>query len=242
MDPRFEYDACGVAFVVDILGRARRDIVATALGALCDLDHRGASGAEVDTGDGAGILIEVPDRFLWEVAGFPLLPTGAYGVGLAFVPGDPTDAEKATARVEAIVDEEGLRVLGWRDVPVDDSMIGPTARYVIGALPPPVRRRPGRRERHRSRPAPVRRPQTMRARDLQRPGGLLPVAVSRTMVYKETLATAQLSEFFPDLADERVESALALVHSRFSTNTFPSWPLAHPYRFVACNAARSSGC
>src|SRR5436190_6834495 len=130
-DPRFEHDACGVSFVVDVKGRVSRDIVDTALGALCNLDHRGASGAEVNTGDGAGILVQVPDAFLRAVAGFDLPPAGHYGVGLAFLPLDATDAEKAMARIEQIVEEEGLRILGWRRVPVDDSMIGPTARSVI---------------------------------------------------------------------------------------------------------------
>src|SRR5262245_25250598 len=99
-DPRFEHDACGVSFVVDVKGRPSHDIVATALGALCNLDHRGASGAEVNTGDGAGMLLQVPDRFLRAVAGFDLPPAGSYGVGMAFLPADPTDAEKAMARVE----------------------------------------------------------------------------------------------------------------------------------------------
>ena len=130
-DPRFEHDACGVSFVVDVKGRATHETVDTALGALCNLDHRGASGAEANTGDGAGILLQVPDRFLRGVAGFDLPPAGSYGVGMAFLPLDPTDAEKAMARVEAIVAEEGLRVLGWRTVPIDDSMIGPTAQSVI---------------------------------------------------------------------------------------------------------------
>src|SRR5262249_25542437 len=120
-DPRFEHDACGVSFVVDVKGRVSRNIIDTALGALCNLDHRGASGAEVNTGDGAGMLVQVPDAFLRAVAGFNLPPAGHYGVGLAFLPLDPTDAEKAMARVEAIVDEEGLRVLGWRRVPVAHS-------------------------------------------------------------------------------------------------------------------------
>jgi glutamate synthase (NADPH/NADH) large chain len=234
-DPRFEHDACGVSFVVDIGGRASRDIVATALGALCNLDHRGASGAEVNTGDGAGILVQVPDRFLRGVAGFSLPPAGSYGVGLAFVPRDATDAEKATAKVEAIVAEEGLRVLGWRDVPVDDSMIGPTAAGVM----------PSFRHLFVDDPAGAsgieldRRLFVVRKRAEHEIGNgrsvYFPSLSSRTLVYKGMLTTRQLAEFFPDLADERVESALALVHSRFSTNTFPSWPLAHPYRFIAHN-------
>src|SRR5205823_3047334 len=118
-DPRFEHDACGVSFVVDIKGRPDHDIVATALGALCNLEHRGAQGAETTTGDGAGILVQVPDRFLRAVAGVELPTKGAYGVGLAFLPVDAHKSERAVARVHALAEEEGLRVLGWRDVPTN---------------------------------------------------------------------------------------------------------------------------
>ena len=114
-DPRFEHDACGVSFICHIKGVASRSIVTDALDALCNLDHRGASGAEVNTGDGAGILLQVPDRFLREVVDFALPPAGAYGVGLAFLPLDPEAADKTAARIDAIVEEEGLRVVGWRD-------------------------------------------------------------------------------------------------------------------------------
>jgi glutamate synthase (NADPH) large chain len=238
-DPRFEHDACGVSFVVDVKGRVSRDIVDTALGALCNLDHRGASGAEVNTGDGAGMLVQVPDTFLRAVAGFDLPPAGHYGVGLAFLPLDPTDAEKAIARVESIVEEEGLRVLGWRRVPVDDSMIGPTARSVI----------PSFSQLFVDDPAGAtgialdRKLFVVRKRcEHEIVNGSAATSVvyfpslsSRTLVYKGMLTTPQLPDFFPDLRDERFQSALALVHSRFSTNTFPSWPLAHPYRYIAHN-------
>src|SRR6476660_3982879 len=117
-DPRFEHDACGVSFICHIKGRASRSIVTDALDALCNLDHRGASGAEVNTGDGAGILLQVPDRFFRAVVDFALPPGGAYGVGLVFVPSDPNDAEKAMGQIDRIVTEEGLRVVGWRAVPV----------------------------------------------------------------------------------------------------------------------------
>jgi glutamate synthase (NADPH/NADH) large chain len=130
-DPRFEHDACGVSFICHIKGRASRSIVADALDALCNLDHRGASGAEVNTGDGAGILLQVPDRFLRAVVDFPLPPAGAYGVGLAFLPLDAEAAEKTMGRINVIVEDEGLRVVGWREVPVDSSMIGPTALSVV---------------------------------------------------------------------------------------------------------------
>jgi glutamate synthase (NADPH/NADH) large chain len=253
-DPRYEHDACGVSFVVDIKGRASRDIVATALGALCNLDHRGASGAEVNTGDGAGILLQVPDAFLRDVVDFPLPPAGAYGVGIAFLPVDPTDAEKAVAKVEQIVSEEGLAVLGWRDVPVDDSMIGPTARSVMPRFRQLFVADPGRADSPGESGATSgidldRKLFVVRKRcehevldaqfgaaDTEAQGAIyFPSFSSRTLVYKGMLTTPQLAEFFPDLADERVASALALVHSRFSTNTFPSWPLAHPYRVIAHN-------
>src|SRR5579884_3455636 len=125
-DARFEHDACGVAFVVDMHGRPAHAIVEQGLSALCDLEHRGASGSEVNTGDGAGILMQVPDRFLRAVAGFELPPAGAYAVGLAFLPA--ADPGGAATAVERIVAEEGFRLLGWRDVPVDDSMVGATAQ------------------------------------------------------------------------------------------------------------------
>src|SRR5437868_7835011 len=123
-DPAFEHDACGVSFVVDMKGRRSHGIVEKGIAALCHLEHRGASGAEANTGDGAGILLQVPDRFLRAVVDFALPPAGAYGVGLAFLPLDPEAAEKTMRRINAIVEDEGLQVLGWRDVPVDPSMIG----------------------------------------------------------------------------------------------------------------------
>ncbi|MFO1537574.1 MAG: glutamate synthase large subunit [Actinomycetota bacterium] len=232
-DPRFEHDACGVSFVADIRGRRSRDIVATALGALCRLDHRGASGAEVNTGDGAGILIQVPDRFLRAVTPFPLPAEGAYGLGLAFLPAAADDADRARGEVERIAAEEGLRIVGWRQVPVDDSMIGPTARGVM----------PGFWHCIVDDPAGAtgialdRMLFVMRKRcehELTQPV-YFPSLSSRTLVYKGMLTTPQLGEFFVDLQDDRVESAIGLVHSRFSTNTFPSWPLAHPYRYIAHN-------
>src|SRR5436190_10116043 len=243
-DPRFEHDACGVSFVVDVKGRAGNDIVATALGALCNLDHRGASGAEANTGDGAGMLLQVPDGFLRAVVGFDLPPAGSYGVGMAFLPLDATDAEKARARIEAIVAEEGLRVLGWRAVPIDDSMIGPTARSVIPSFHHVFIDDPdGATGVELDRKLFVARKRceheiTNGVAHGEAGGGpavYFPSLSCRTLVYKGMLTTPQLPEFFVDLQDERVETALALVHSRFSTNTFPSWPLAHPYRYLAHN-------
>jgi glutamate synthase (NADPH/NADH) large chain len=234
-DPRFEHDGCGVSFVVDVTGAKSRDIVDTALGALCNLDHRGASGAEANTGDGAGILIQVPDAFLRAVTPFELPPAGSYGVGLAFLPSDATDAEKSRGAVEDLAAEEGLRVIGWRTVPVDDSMIGPTARGVMPSFWHCfVSDDTGSTDIDLDRKLFVLRKRTEHEiADGQ--SVYFPSLSARTLVYKGMLTTPQLGEFFPELRDERIESALALVHSRFSTNTFPSWPLAHPYRYLAHN-------
>ncbi|MDE3095882.1 MAG: glutamate synthase large subunit [Chloroflexota bacterium] len=233
--PRFEHDACGVGFVVDVTGAKSRDIVDTALGALCNLDHRGASGAEVNTGDGAGILIQVPDAFLRGVTAFSLPPAGAYGVGLAFLPLEETEAAEARCVVEHFAKQEGLRVIGWRSVPVDDSMIGPTARAVMPSFWHCFVADPGG-----AAGIDLDRKLFVLRKRIEHGacGGraiYFPSLSSRTLVYKGMLTAPQLREFFSDLRDPRIESALALVHSRFSTNTFPSWPLAHPYRFIAHN-------
>ena len=130
-DPRFEHDACGVSFVVNIKGVASHHIVSTGINALCNMEHRGATGAEADSGDGAGILVQVPDTFLRAVAGHTLPEKGHYAVGLAFLPADPQQAEQAKASIAAIVASEGLDVIGWRVVPVDPSCLGTTARNVM---------------------------------------------------------------------------------------------------------------
>ena len=130
-DPRFEHDACGVSFVVNINGVASHDIVAMGIGALCNMEHRGATGAEADSGDGAGVLIQVPDRFLRGIVPFELPVVGSYAVGLGFLPADATDAEKAQSAIDGIVTDEGLTVLGWRDVPTSPDCLGKTARAVM---------------------------------------------------------------------------------------------------------------
>jgi glutamate synthase (NADPH) large chain len=234
-DPRFEHDACGVSFVVDIKGRASHDIVATALGALCNLDHRGAQGAEANTGDGAGILVQVPDALLRARVAFDLPPAGSYGVGLCFLPIEKAHQEKAIAHVEAIIREEGLTVLGWRDVPVDPRSLGATALRVMPAFKHLFICDPkGAQGVELDRKLFVARKRC--EHELRGDQAVyFPSLSARTLVYKGMLTTPQLAEFFPELHDERLSSALALVHSRFSTNTFPSWPLAHPYRMIAHN-------
>ena len=231
-DPRFEHDACGVSFIVDVKGRATRRIVELGLGALCNLEHRGATGAEADTGDGAGILIQMPDRFLRSVLPFDIPAAGAYAVGLAFLPTDDEDRLKVCSAFDALAREEGLRVVGWRDVPIDASSVGATARRVMPAFKHVVVvDDKGTAGMDLERKVFVLRKRAERSIS----GIYFPSLSCRTLVYKGMLNTAQLGAFFADLRDERVESALALVHSRFSTNTFPSWPLAHPYRYLAHN-------
>ncbi len=234
-DPANEKDACGVAFVATLTGEASHDIVAKALTALRNLDHRGAAGAEPNSGDGAGILMQVPDAFLRsEMAdrGVDLPPQGAYAVGTAFLPGDSDHVEATVARFEKIAGEEGLAVLGWREVPVDPAILGSTARGVM-----PVFRQvfvAGATQRITGM-ALERLAFCLRKRVERESDVYFPSLSSRTLAYKGMLTTDQLDHFFPDLLDERVASALAIVHSRFSTNTFPSWPLSHPFRYIAHN-------
>jgi len=234
-DPRFEHDACGVSFVADIEGRASHDIVARGLGALCNMEHRGATGAEADTGDGAGVLIQVPDRFLRDVAGFELPARGAYAVGMAFLPGNDHDATAAQASIESVFADEGLTVLGWRSVPVDPTNLGKGARAVMPTFRQIFVSDPdGATDIALDRKVFVARKRVEHDLPAEQKTYFSSLS-SRTLIYKGMFTTPQLGAFYPDLADERVESALALVHSRFSTNTFPSWPLAHPYRFIAHN-------
>ncbi|WUI28768.1 glutamate synthase large subunit [Mycobacterium sp. NBC_00419] len=240
-NPAYEHDACGVAMVVDMHGRRSRDIVDKAITALLNLEHRGAAGAEPHSGDGAGILLQVPDSFLRAVVDFELPAEGSYATGIAFLPQSARDAVTACEAVEKIVEAEGLQVLGWRDVPTDDSSLGalsrdamPTFRQVfIG----------GASGMDLERKAYVIRKRAEHELGSKGPGQdgpgretvYFPSLSGQTFVYKGMLTTPQLKAFYLDLQDERMESALGVVHSRFSTNTFPSWPLAHPFRRIAHN-------
>jgi glutamate synthase (NADPH/NADH) large chain len=231
-DPRFEHDACGVAFVATLTGEATHDIVVKALTALRNLDHRGAAGAEVNSGDGAGILLQVPHAFLAEVVDFDLPAPGAYAVGAAFLEGDTDRVAKVRQRVEELAHEEGLVVLGWRDVPVDPELLGATARSVMPRFSQLFVAPAGARL---SGMALERLAFCLRKRAEREAEVYFGSLSTRTLLYKGMLTTDQLAHFFPDLTDERVASAVAVVHSRFSTNTFPSWPLAHPFRYIAHN-------
>jgi glutamate synthase (NADPH/NADH) large chain len=235
-DPRHETDSCGVAFVVDVHGRASHATVARALAALHNLDHRGAAGAEPSSGDGAGITVQVPDAFLRAVVDFALPPAGRFAVGIAFLPREDAAARAAVGFVEHAATDEGLTVLGWRDLPVRPDGLGATARGVMPAfaqvfLGCPEGTGPMDLERRAYATRKVAERQARSAGvDLY-----FPSLSARTLVYKGMFTTDQLAGFFPDLTDERFASAIGLVHSRFSTNTFPSWPLAHPFRYIAHN-------
>ncbi|MBT0565201.1 glutamate synthase large subunit [Williamsia sp. CHRR-6] len=249
--PDNESDACGVAMVCDVHGRSSHDIVADGLLALENLDHRGAAGAETTSGDGAGILIQLPDAMLRAEVEFDLpAPTVAgantYAAGICFLPVDPGLRAGAVARVEAIAADEGVRILGWRAVPVDvdGADIGATARACMPVMMQlfvtvdPVDAGPRAAGLDLDRLVYPLRKRAERVDDEVRRAGTgvyFPSLSSRTIVYKGMLTTAQLGRYYPDLRDPRCRSAIAIVHSRFSTNTFPSWPLAHPFRFIAHN-------
>ena len=243
-DPTHEHDACGVGFVVDIKGRRSHQIVTHALTILRNLMHRGACGCEENTGDGAGILIQLPHAFLQRECaklGVTLPAAGHYGTGVVFLPREAVEAKRCQEMFAAIVREEGQTLLCWRDVPVDDSSLGPTARSAEPAFRQIfIGRAPGiTDEQTFERKLYVIRKRIEHAiwnSDLTQRGLFyVPSLSARTLIYKGMLTPTQVEPMFPDLADPAVESALALVHSRFSTNTFPSWPLAHPYRYIAHN-------
>jgi len=233
-DPGYEHDACGVAFVADLAGRRDHAIVRNALTALRNLEHRGARGGEPDTGDGAGILLQLPDGLFRQVVDFELPEAGRYAVGTAFLPSDgPGDGSAAEVMrgIEAIAVQEGMRVLGWRDLPVNPEGVGPTARSVM----PRFRQLFVAGQDGQTGLALERLVYCVRKRAEHDLDVYFPSLSGRTIVYKGMLTEEQLVSFYPDLSDARVTSSLALVHSRFSTNTFPSWPLAHPYRFISHN-------
>ncbi len=236
-DPANEKDACGLAMVATLRGTAGHDIVDAALGALRNLEHRGAVGSDAGTGDGAGILCQVPDAFLREVVSFDLPAAGQYAVGTAYLPLDDAQRTAVKATVEQLATEEGLRVLGWRTVPVRPEVLGTLARAAMPAFEQlfVVSTHTGEDGAPRAGIALDRQAYRLRRR-AERDTELYFVSLSsRTIVYKGMVTTLQLEPFYPDLSDDRFASKLAIVHSRYSTNTFPSWPLAQPFRSLAHN-------
>ncbi|WP_422386303.1 glutamate synthase large subunit [Cryobacterium luteum] len=236
-DPSAERDACGLAMVATLRGTAGHDIITQALDALRNLEHRGAVGSDAGTGDGAGIITQIPDAFLRAVTDFALPPVGQYAVGNVFLPTDPTARTGIKRAISLIADEESLTILGWREVPVHPEDLGSQARANMPAIQQLFVQ--STRTTEAGEPASdigLDR-QTFRLRKrAERELEIYFVSLScRTLVYKGMVTTLQLEPFYPDLSDERFVSTLALVHSRYSTNTFPSWPLAQPFRMIAHN-------
>lgn len=231
-DPTSEHDACGFAFVATLRGTPGRDIVDAGLTALLNLDHRGAVGAEENSGDGAGILTQIPDAFLRDVVDAELPPAGFYAIGMAFLPADDAERAVAVAAIESVAAEEKLDVLAWREVVVTADLVGPTARASMPVFRQLVVADPSR---ELSGMDLDRRAYRLRKRAEREHGVYFASLSARTLAYKGMLTTGQLEPFFADLSDPRYASEIALVHSRFSTNTFPSWPLAQPFRLIAHN-------
>ena len=246
-DPSYEHDGCGIGFVAHVKGERSPQIVADALQLLENLAHRSAVGADEETGDGAGILVQIPHAFLWRACrsiGISLPEAGAYGAGMIFLPPNASDRAEAESRIEGVVAERGCRLLGWRDVPIDERHCGPSARATRPAIrqlfiaPLGVDLNVDDASAFERALYVVRRQIERVTRDAERAGQTTTYVASlssRTMVYKGMLRPTQLRHFYRDLTEPDFASALALVHSRFSTNTFPSWPLAHPYRYVCHN-------
>ena len=231
-DSSFEHDACGVALVATLNKKPTHEIVASGLEALRNLEHRGASGSEPDSGDGAGILIQIPDEFFKSVVDFQLPENSFYAAGIVFLPQDDKEYKAAKETISEVAKKENITILGWREVPTNLAELGKTAQSVMPRFE-----------------MIFVQPQDKKLKDIEIDRAIYPFRKiienksniyfaslsARTIVYKGMLTTGQLEPFYPDLSDKKVVSKIALVHSRFSTNTFPSWPLAHPYRLIAHN-------
>jgi len=240
-DPAREHDACGVGFVADISGRKSRGIIADGLEVLNNMSHRGAVGADPTAGDGAGILLQLPHRFFRREAGFELPQAGDYAVGMAFLPRARGGLRDAKAAVEKCVRAGGQRLLGWRRVPVNSASLGASVGPTEPAIWQVFIARGGKeagQDAFERKLFLIRKQieNTIRASGIAGKSDFYIASMSsRVLVYKGMLRARQLHEYYPDLADARMESALALVHQRFSTNTFPAWSMAHPYRLIAHN-------
>ena len=255
-DPAAEHDSCGVNFVVNMRGVRSHETVQMGLGALCKLEHRGAVGSDPNSGDGAGLLVQIPDLFCRSVVDFDLPPEGLYATGIGFLPQDAEAAALGEAEIARVCREESVTVLGWRDVPVEPQILGgasartmPRFRQIfvtatdadgnaLGGIALERKCYIARKRIEHDIQLPAdgsEMNEAMGGASEAHDGVYFASLSARTMVYKGMLTTPQLGAFYPDLADPNFQSAIALVHSRFSTNTFPSWPLAHPYRYVAHN-------
>ena len=242
-NPAHEHDACGIGFVASIGGHKSHDIIRKGIQVLLNLAHRGACGCDPETGDGAGVLIQIPHKFFARECaklGFTLPPAGEYGVGMTFLPVEPLARRRAEGVVERIVREAGLTVLGWRDTPIDGGAIGRVARnsqpYIQQIF---VARGKGMTEDQLERKLYMVRKcaeaEIAKSDIPEKSFFYVPSLSARTIIYKGLLLAPQIRNFYPELQDPEVISALCLVHQRFSTNTFPTWQLAHPYRYIAHN-------
>src|SRR6266851_4810433 len=243
-DPALDKDSCGVGFIADIKGKKSHQLVEDALAILCNLEHRGAVGADPRAGDGAGIMVQIPHKFFAKQAdrlGFSLPKPGEYAVGVLFMPRDPDWRQVIRDIYSQMIKREGLTLLGWRDVPTDNSTLGESVKPTE---PVHLQVFIGRGRKIKSEDEFERRLYILRksisnaiyTRKERRLSGYYPVSIScRTVVYKGMFLADQLATYYPDLHDKDFETALALVHQRFSTNTFPTWSLAHPYRMIAHN-------
>ncbi|QGG48609.1 glutamine amidotransferases class-II family protein [Heliorestis convoluta] len=243
-DPQFEHDACGIGVVAHIKGKKSHSIVQQALTVLLNLDHRGARGSDANTGDGAGILMQIPHDFFREACsqlGFQLPEPGKYGIGMLFLSPDQKEREQCQQALERIIKEEGQHLLGWRAVPTDNSTLGTCAKEVqpyiaqvfVESANPCIDPLTFERKLYVIR----KRAEKEIRRDGMAGGEFFYAASfsSRTIVYKGMLAPEQVDRFYLELQDPSLETAIALVHSRFSTNTFPSWERAHPYHYIIHN-------
>src|SRR3954466_10530625 len=243
-DPSLEKDSCGVGFIANIKGKKSHEIVSDALNILCNLEHRGAVGADPRAGDGAGILLQIPHAFFSRKAaeiGFQLPEPSHYAIGALFMPKETAWRKVIQSIIAEQIKEEGLMLLGWRDVPTDNSSLGETVKPTEPANMQVFIGRNGtaKTEEEFERRLYILRKSISQAIYQRRDRGMAgyyPVSLScRTVIYKGMFLADQLGKYYPDLHEEDFESALALVHQRFSTNTFPTWSLAHPYRMIAHN-------
>jgi glutamate synthase domain-containing protein 1 len=242
--PAHEHDACGMGFIANLKGTPSHEIIEKGIQILINLTHRGACGCDPETGDGAGLLIQIPDAFFRREAkklGFTLPPVGEYAVGMVFMPVEFHERLVTEGLIERIVREEGLTILGWRDTPIDDNAIGRIARasrpYIQQFF---ISREPGTTQDQFERKLYIvrKRAESEVLKEEEIPNGemfCIPSLSSRTIVYKGLLLAPQIAKFYQELSDPDLMSALCLVHQRFSTNTFPTWQLAHPFRYVAHN-------
>ncbi len=237
-DPAFEHDACGVGFIAKIDGERSHSIVKDGVQILCNLEHRGAVGGDMKTGDGAGMLLQMPHKFFKKVTSFELPVEGSYGAGMLFLPLDKKRAIEAVKLTEKILKDEGVNLLGWRDVPVNASCLGEQALSVMPSFKQLFVTIDGLTGVELERQLYVIRKVLENSAEksgFPQEQYYFPSFSSKTFIYKGMFVSAQFETFYPDLTDDDFESAIALVHQRYSTNTMPTWPLAQPFRYIAHN-------